>query len=223
MSGQPPSVTVPEAPPWDALDMGWDAMDAEGTASWIYERAQADEANPPDPLRLAKRLGIGVEVAPRRGLWGDATLTLVRGKPVLWTTRGTPVVRLRFAVAHELAEWAHRERQEETIEDLCNATAAAIIAPRRLFLEALGAIGDDLPALARVFRTTESCVALRLGETTAQPVALVSPALVRLRGDEWGWPATDEIRRLARAKAVPAALRIVRLRDDPRRSLLRSA
>lgn len=203
--------------------MGWDATDAEGTASWIYEKAGASEADPPDPLTLARRLGIKVEVAPRRGLWGDATMTRVRGRAVLWTTRGTPPVRLRFAVAHELAEWAHGERREETIEELCNATAAAIIAPRRLFLEALSYLGDDLPALARTFKTTETCVGLRLGETTAEPIALVSPKLVRLRGDDWGWPGEEEIRRLSRANRAQSLIRVVPLRDDPQRRLLRSA
>ncbi len=64
---------------------------------------------------------------------------------------------------------------------------------------------------------------LRIGEVTAEPVALVSPKLVRVRGDDWGWPSEREIRRLSRGADGPQLLRIVRLTDDPRRVFLRAA
>lgn len=203
--------------------MTWDGADAEGTARWIYDLAEADMTSPGNPVTLAKAVGVEVLPAPRRGLWGDATLTKVGGRPVIWTAPRVPAVRLRFAVAHELAEWAMRARGNDDIEDLCNATAAAVLVPAGVFREALAAFGADLPALSRVFKVTETCAALRIGETTAEPIALVSPQLVRVRGDEWGWPSADEIRRLSRSKADPLALRLVRLTDDDRRVFLRVA
>lgn len=203
--------------------MTWDGADAEGTARWIYETAGADEREPGNPVALAKALGVDVQGAPRSGLWGDATLTKVGGRSVIWTAPRVPPVRLRFAVAHELAEWAMRHRGNDDVEALCDATAAALLAPALVFREALASFGDDLPALARVFRVTETCAALRIGETTAEPVALVSPALVRVRGDDWSWPCAEEIRRLSRSKTDPGALRLVRLTDDSRRVFLRVA
>lgn len=123
---------------------------------------------------------------------------------------------------HVLIE-ALRTYTGESYEQLVDAAAAAILAPRALFREALAHVGSDLPELARVFSTTETCMGLRIGEVTAEPVALVSPKLVRVRGDDWGWPSEREIRRLSRGADGPQLLRIVRLTDDPRRVFLRAA
>lgn len=202
--------------------MTWGGADAEGVARWLYELAGFSEGEPVGPRKLAKALGVGVEVAPRRGLWKDATMTTVLGKRVIWLAPRLSPERTTFAICHELAEWAMAQRRDEGIEGLADAAAAAILAPRQLFREALGALGSDLPRLAHEFRTTETCVALRIGEVTAEPVALVSPQLVRVRGEDWCWPGEQEIRRLSRTDGAQL-LRVVRLTDDSRRVFLRAA
>lgn len=203
--------------------MTWTGADAEEIAQWVRAKAKVDSDQILSPRALAKRAGVRVQVAPRTGLWGDATFTMVRGRPTIWLAPKLPIERATFAVCHELAEWALRSRRDPTIEQLADAAAAAILAPRNLFREALAHVGDDLPALAHVFQTTETCMGLRIGEVTAEPVALVSPKLVRVRGDEWGWPPAEEIRRLSRGAEGPALLRLVRLTDDARRVFLRAA
>lgn len=203
--------------------MTWDGADAEGIAQWVRTRAKVDPGKIVSPRRLARMAGVKVASAPRAGLWKDATFTKVLGKPVIWLAPKLPIERSTFAICHELAEWALREQREESIEQLADAAAAAILAPRQLFREALAHVGSDLPELARVFSTTETCMGLRIGEVTAEPVALVSPKLVRVRGEEWGWPSEDEIRRLSRGTDGPALLRLVRLTDDARRVFLRAA
>lgn len=65
-------------------------------------------------------------------------------------------------------------------------------------------------------------MALRIGEVTGEPIALVSRKAVRVRGDEWGWPSEEEIRRLSRGD-LPPELRAVRLTDDPKRVFLFTA
>jgi len=197
--------------------MTWDGADAEGVARWIYERAGADMAEPPGPSALARALRIPVLISPKRAAWGHGCLVRLSGSWQIWLAPRLPDVDKSFAVAHELAEWATRHGTTRDVEALCNATAAAVLAPRAAFAAAI----DDEPgfsALALAFRTTESCVALRFGEVTGRPLALVSPALVRVRGEEWTWPDADEIRRLVRR--TTAGARVIRLVDDPQRSVI---
>lgn len=189
----------------------------EGIATWIYERADADMGDPPDPVDLASALDIDVEYARGPMLGGDGTLSRIDGRWVIQLARSATIAGARFALGHELGEWACRERAEPTIEALCNAIAAAVILPRPAFVAALRHFGPDLPALARAFRTTETCVGLRIGEVTDRPMLLVSPAEVRARGEEWSWPGETQIRQQMRRGELPG-LRMCRLRDDERRA-----
>jgi hypothetical protein len=56
---------------------------------------------------------------------------------------------------------------------------------------------------------------------TGRPIAVVAPATVRVRGDEWGWPTEREIRRLV-LEPVPELVR-VSLTDERRRWALLAA
>lgn len=154
--------------------MGWDGADVEGVARWVYERAGADMDDPPDPVDLAGALDIDVEYARDAMIGGDGTLSRVNGRWTIRLARSAPMTRARFALGHEIAEWACREQQETTIEALCNAISAAVLLPRPALLAALRHFGDNLPALARAFRVTETCAALRIGEATGQPMLLLS-------------------------------------------------
>lgn len=203
--------------------MTWDGADAEGLAKWIYDAAGFDMADPPGPVRLAKALEIDVKTAPRRHLWGHGTKVRIQGRRVIYVAPKLAPEHHAFAVAHEIAEWQLDGREDDETEGLCDAVAAALIAPAPAFRWMLDDHGPDLITLAEGFSTTQSCVALRLGEVTGRPMALVSPRLVRVRGDDWGWPAEDEIRRLSRARSLPTELTAVRLTDDPRRVFLQAA
>lgn len=202
--------------------MTWDGADAEGAARWIYERAGIDPEAPPGPSKLAQALGIVVATAPRRAAWGHGCIVRQGEKWSIWLAPRLPEHHQAFAVAHELAEWAHRSRSEAVSEPLCDATAAAILAPWTAFRAQLDGGAPDFPRLAAAFRTTESCVALRLGEVTGRPLALVTPAAVRVRGDEWSWPDEATVRRLVRADDRHG-LGLIRLGDERGRAVLLAA
>lgn len=192
-------------------------MDGDGIARWIYDLARLDAEAPPGPSALAKALGIELATAPRGGVWGQGTKIGLRGQRMIWIAPRLAAVHRAHAIAHEIVEWMIPNADEAT----CDEAAAAILAPRRAFARALRDLGDDLPALADAFRTTESCVALRLGEVTGEPIALVSRRRVRVRGAAWGWPAEEDIRRIARG-SLPPELRAMRLQDDDSRVFLRA-
>ena len=129
---------------------------------------------------------------------------------------------MAFGLAHEVGHWAllragYVGDDEERHADYI---AGALIAPRRAFLAALLELGPNLPALAERFRTTESLIALRRGEVTALPTALVRPGLVRVRSQlEFVWPSEAMIRRWAQG-TPPKGLAKTRLTDDRRRVVL---
>lgn len=198
--------------------------DLEGTAAALYRAAGYDDGEPAPVVALATRLlGPGcVQRVHAGALPGDAALVTVHGERRIYVRRGLPPVRLRFAVAHELAHWALGEcAPGAELEARCDALAACLVAPRRAFLRALRET-DRYHELAGRFATTESCVALRLGEVSGAPTALVAPSCVRVRGEAYGWPGETELRALASKPRVPG-LRKARLRDDRRRVAMRVA
>lgn len=201
-----------------------DAGDIEGTAEAMYRAAGLDPREGASPLALARGLlGPGaVRSYHAASLPGDGSLAWLEGKPRIYIRAKLPPVRRNFAVCHELAEWCLTlaRYQEPDVEQIANALAAALLAPRQRFLRALREDGRSLPLLAQHLGTTESCAALRLGETTDLPLALVAPSRpVRLRGAEFAWPDEDAIRRMASGRAAPGLAK-TKLRDDPRRVVL---
>lgn len=202
--------------------MAWTGADAEGAARWIYERAGIDPGDPPGPSQVARALGLKVATAPKRGAWGHGCLVRIGSRWSIWLAPQLPEEHRAFAIAHEIAEWAHRMRSTPADEPLCDATAAAVLAPRAVFAAQLERGEPDFSSLAAAFRTTESCVALRLGEVTGRPLALVSPGLVRVRGDDWSWPDADAVRGATKAPERHG-LTLVRLTDDRRRVVLLAA
>ena len=195
----------------------------EGIVEQIYDEAGFDTRVGACPLRLARALlgpGTVCTVDATAALPGDAALVRLRGESRIYVRSRLPVTRRNFAVLHELAEW-HLERedyQDEDREDVADALAAGLLIPRQLFLRALRDDGSKFPSLARRFATTESLVALRLGEVTGEPLALVAPRL-RVRGKDWSWPPEEKLRQVARRRA-PRGIRKMRLNDDRRRVAL---
>ncbi len=126
---------------------------------------------------------------------------------------------MRFDVGHELAHWYYRRTgySGNDLELRCDALSAALLAPMPFFRSIRRRI-VDVPDVAQALGTTQSLAALREGEVLGTPTALVQPARIRIRGDEWGWPSEDELRRYA--KAGHAALRKVRISDEPKRVVI---
>ena len=124
----------------------------------------------------------------------------------------------QFTVAHEHAHYlfdldGFRPPQ---IELCCDYVAAALMLRRRPFVTAAMNHGRDFPMLAGVFETTQTMVALRIGEVFDVPVAVVAKR-VRARGPA-RWPDERELREVAR-RGAPGIAR-VRLTDDRRRVAL---
>ncbi len=120
------------------------------------------------------------------------------------------------AIAHELGHLEKRlrsERVHENTEAECSYVGAALCARRDVFRERIRET-TDFRELAEDFGTTETLIALRFGELTETPVAVVAPHLVRIRGREWSWPTESVIRR-----GIPG-LRKTSFVDDRRRFAL---
>lgn len=197
--------------------------DIEGEAGVLYRSTGFELDEPAPMLELARRaLGRGcVLQVHARAIPGDACLATVGGERRLYLRRGLSPERARWAIAHELGHWALGvDSSSRENEDNCDALAAALVAPRAAFRAALRECGDRYHKLAVWFQTTESCAALRLGEVTGDPLALIAPARVRVRGSEFVWPGEAELRQLAAKPRVPG-VRKARLRDDQRRVAMR--
>lgn len=166
--------------------------DIEGEVRWVFDHLGIDDETPPPILEVAKKLiGTPVLTVPFRVLHGDGQLAKVNGEPRIYVRSGLTPKRLRWAVAHELGH--HILKLDSSTlenEDAVNAFAAALLVPRRAFQLALRETGPKLSytKLARWFATTESCAALRLGEVTDVPLALLAPERTRVRGSEFTWP-----------------------------------
>lgn len=197
-------------------------LELEGISEAIVTHGGQDIDEPPRLGQLVvAHLGPG-SVEYSNAMPGDGALVRIYDDWRIYVRRGLPLERRAFAIAHELAEWWLRVReryQGEDVEHAANYIAAAILSPRRAFRLAVEEHGSDFAALARAFRVTETHAALREAELATIPRAVVSPALVRVRGPEtWEWPEESTLRRWAR---VPApGVRKVRLTDDPRRVVL---
>lgn len=199
-----------------------DQAEVERIAANILEEGQQDPEEPPRLARLVVALMGPNAVDYASSLRGDGALVRIGDDWRIFVRHRLPLERRTFAIAHELAEWWMRVRlqyRSGDVEHAANGIAAAVLAPRPAFVRALRFFGGSLPELAEAFGVTESHAALREAEITHQPRALVSPALVRVRGPEtFVWP--DERTLRAWARRSRPGLRKTRLTDDPRRVVL---
>lgn len=195
-------------------------IDPEFESRFILRSTGRDDDEPPIVLELAADIvgGDPVIVVPATEVWGFGEAEEVEpGRWKIFVCEGQPDPELAFTICHELAEihvlklgvrlpWREKE-------DLCNAIAAALVAPRRAFLDALADHGEDFGELALDFLASETCMALRLGEVRKVPVCVVSEdGRRRVRGPAWSWP--DDVR------ADRPGLRRARLRDRGERLAL---
>lgn len=198
-------------------------LELEGIADSAYKRAGLDPERP-DVVRLARAL-LGPDAVTKgpRPLHAPAVLLRVHDRWRIVVARSLPREYALFCVAHELGHWLLDEEHARTLdgeeERRADFLGGALLAPRAAFRAALRSLGADLAELAEAFRTTETGAALRLGEVTGQPLAVVAPQRVRVRGpEEWIWPDERTLRAWARRPAP--GLRKTVLTDDPRRVVL---
>lgn len=201
-------------------DDGWDA---EADAVEIYQRAGVDPAEPEGPGALALAL-FGREavayVAPHR-LVRDAAGGTLNGRWRIAVRRDLPPERETHAIAHEIAEWHLRRTCSERVERMADRLAAALVAPREALASVLRDVGEDYPAIARTFVTTQTSAAMRVAEVTGRPRVVVTRSWVFVRGRPWVWGASlEEVRALARSRARHPGLTRTRLRDRPERVVL---
>jgi hypothetical protein len=210
-----------------------DARDIEGEAAWLLREF---DRTPGARALVVHHLGEGA-VVTLSGMRGrDAQLITLHGRPTICVRPKLTREGLRWAVLHELAEW-HLQRlgyRREDVEHVAEALTAALVVPRDAYRKAVRVHGDPTAdprtpradgepttweQLAIDFSTTQTCIVLRHGEITDEPLAVVAPATARVRGREWSWPADERaLRRLAR-EGGPGLRRAV-LTDDRRRVAL---
>ena len=158
------------------------------------------------PLALAKRLGLSVYTVP--GMRPRGWLAEVDGAPTIAIRASLKGCERAFTVAHELGHWAVQRfgvkpdsRDDE--ERLCNAFAACVLMPRRAFAGALTELEFHhvrnlcLGELSAKFSVTEAGIALRVGELTGLPLAVITPVHVYARGT-WQCPDESTVRQWSR-------------------------
>lgn len=190
--------------------------DIEAVAGTLYRAAGFSLDVQAPPLQIAERLlGDGaIRTAPGESMASRGALVRIGSAWRVYLNADCDAQQKRFVLMHELSHWALPDADEEA----CDRLAAALLLPRPAFLAAVARHGVRLPSLARRFGTTQSCAALRLGEATASPVALVTPLAVRKRGATHGWPPDAALR----ADARLPGLRQCRLSDATHRSMIRA-
>jgi len=209
---------------------------AEDDAVWLYRLAGESPLNPPGPAALAEALlgKGGLQVVPAKCLVGDSLLSpvpqrsvhgILNGRAGSYTLRvrdGLSPARAGFVIGYELAWWQQQTfrgnpvRSPEGLEQHLQLVAGAIVAPRQAMLRVFEKLTgrpprQALPAVAKAFATSQMCAALRIGEVTGHPVAIVTPNGVMVRGHEFDWPAENEFHRLV--KQQNAGVSRVRLTD----------
>jgi hypothetical protein len=196
----------------------WGALEREVES--VYRFARLDPREGARPLDLARALlgPSAVASVPFRLVAGGGALVRFQGQTRIYVRRGLPPAHARFTVLHELA---HHLLGPGASEDDCDALAARLLAPRPAFERALRQTGASYTKLARWFGCTETFAALRYGEVTDEPLVVVAPANVRIRGRSYSWPSEPTLRELARAPRLHG-VRKARLRDDPVRVAMRA-
>lgn len=191
----------------------------ESLALSVYERLGLDPEVPASIFTIASRmLGPGAIIRPH-WMRSPAALYYQNGSPRIALRKGLPIERAAFLCGHELAHvLLNREGRRAEDEADCDYLAGALLAPRPAIHSFLRQ-GLDYQEIADEVVASHTWAALRTAEVTGHPVALVTPARVRVRGVGWIWPPEDALRRLAKTGG-PGVTR-VRLRDDPSRTLLK--
>lgn len=184
---------------------------------WEWERIADDIrgglSGPPSAIARAR----GVSVSFVTGIVNRGGLARTAAGWFIGVRRSLPDTYREHTIGHELAHWWAQTNGVIDSEEQADYVGAALQMPRGLFL---GTDKGELSGLARKFGATETAVALRIGEVEREPLAVVAPHCVRVRGpDEWEWPAEQTVRQWA-SSGRPGLIK-TRLRDDRRRVVIR--
>lgn len=130
--------------------------------------------------------------------WKASVARVGRGR-VFSVSAELSVLERRFCLSHELAHVVCEDVgfTGPNLEEMCDCIGAAFQTRRKPFSRRAREVGANFRQLALDFGTTESWAALRFGEVTSRPLALVAPKTVRVRGRVWEWGTVDDVRRMA--------------------------
>lgn len=170
------------------------------------------------PAEIAERLlGRGcVRVVHASALTRTGELARVRDKWRIYVRSRASEQQQRFAVAHEIG---HALLGTDAEESACDLFAACVLMPRRPFARAVSTLGTDWQALASAFVCSQSAAALRYGEVIFDPLALITPHSVRVRGRPWFCNDAQRLRSLSVGEHDDVVC--AQLTDAPRRTVLR--
>lgn len=150
--------------------------------------------------RLASAFGLRLSTAPFYGGRALGGVMTRDGAQILWTTPGLQVVRRNLLQMRLLAEWYLRRSGKRacTASTQAPALAARLVAPTSAFARAWHAadatpLADRLVAMSLRFLAPTACVALRAGEVTSLPVAVVTGDKVTCRGAKMSATACAEV------------------------------
>lgn len=165
---------------------------AERAATELFREVGADSRTPPGVVQVAHVL-LGEDCfryLPSSSIAGGAALCRVRDRWFIYIAKTLTGPRLNHAIGHELGHFycARAGIRPADEEQLADRIAGALCAPREAFLRAHQSHGIALAPLAAKFTLSLAGAALRLGETTRMPTALVKSETVRIRGASWDWP-----------------------------------
>ncbi len=142
---------------------------------------------------------------------GDGFCLSPSSGALIFVNARLPRRRLVFAVAHELAEVELTRIGYEGAdrEAAADRLGAAILLPR----PAVAAVLRSKPwrgirHFASLLNVNSTCAALRLGETTTDPVAVIDKDRVTLRGVDQ-WPESPV--QLAKCRALPDGIHRVQV------------
>jgi hypothetical protein len=199
-------------------------LDVEREAFFILERAGFTDADAPGALAIASAL-LGADCVHKvhsrvlRGAEGE--LAVVHGRYRIYVSSAVAPMRKAYVVLHELGHWHLKQigYVGENVEAICDGIAAALLAPRRAFADAVEEHGARWDRLASDFAISQTIAVLRYGEVMGPPVAVVDSRRTHTRGAAWPWP-TSRAEFLHLAKAGGDGIRVDRLTDNARRRAL---
>jgi len=179
--------------PWG---MGMSLADMEGAADEVCAIAGVEDGRCLYPSRIARRLFGDGSVMRIPNMRAMASLSMVGDAHVIAVRKSLPIEIAEHAVGHELGHWILNRNGYvgEDIEAACDFIGAAIQARRKAFSRRVREVGHDFRQLSLDFEITETSAALRYGEVTGCPIAVLSPKAVRVRGSEWTWGEEHSVR-----------------------------
>jgi hypothetical protein len=168
---------------------------------------------------IGKALGVRISVANGHAL--GETHHSATGEEVRIRPRDQQLARQRFTLAHEYAHVVLDRiatlRATDSLEQLCDRIAAAVLMPREEFLECIRR-GDTIPKLARDFTVSVHAAAVRYTELTGCAVFRVVAPSNADRQQRFGFREAGRRDQTIKRLGGPLSAS----RDDVRRAILDS-